>query len=177
MLGLAYNFLAFLTQILLRSLTSRATCGMNRFHRCPYPPFPFPTYYLDTGTGSSCSNRTFVGPLVQPMFKQASRRLTPLHTCDLSTSWSQPDAPPRANALLPHGQQALCLLILIRAPVFLCCLLNSLTGCIPHAESGDLGTVFPTQHYRRWNTYQVQAVAITQQRSPLGVLHAGRFVS
>src|SRR5215213_499131 len=51
-----------------------------RAYQCPYPPFPFPTYYPDTGTGSEYSKRTYIGPLAQPLFKQASRRLTPLHT-------------------------------------------------------------------------------------------------
>jgi hypothetical protein len=101
---------------------------------------------------------------------------TPLHACDLARYWSQPDAPTRAHALLPHGQQALYLLILIRAPVFLCCLLDCLTCRIPYAESGDLGAVFPTQQCRTWDTYQVQAVAVTEQRSPLSVLHARRLV-
>jgi hypothetical protein len=55
-------------------------CGMNTGNRCPYPPFPFPTYYPDTGTGSEYSNRTFVGPLTQPLLKHTSQRLTPLHT-------------------------------------------------------------------------------------------------
>src|SRR5215204_2234762 len=64
--------------------------------------FPFPTYYPDTGTGSCYPNRTCVGPFVQPLFKQASRRLTMLHTCDLPVRWSQPANPTRANALLPR---------------------------------------------------------------------------
>ena len=55
-------------------------CGMNTGNRCPYPPFPFPTYYPDTGTGSKYSNRTYVGPLTQPLLKHTSQRLTPLHT-------------------------------------------------------------------------------------------------
>ena len=78
-----------------------------RAYQCPYPPFPFPTYYPDTGTGSGHSNRIYVGPFGQPLSKQTSRRLTTLHACDLARHWSQPDAPTRANALLPHGQQAL----------------------------------------------------------------------
>ena len=49
------------------------------FNQCPYPPFPFPTYYPDTGTGSEDSNRTLVGPLAQPLSKQTSQRLTRLH--------------------------------------------------------------------------------------------------
>src|SRR5918994_7552983 len=122
-------------------------------------------------------NRTFVGPLVQPLFKLASRHLTPLHACDLAVHWSQPDAPTRANALLPHSQQALYLLILIRAPVFLCCLLDCLTCRIPYAEAGDLCSIFPTQQCRTWDTYQVQAVAVTEQRSPLSVVHARRLES
>jgi hypothetical protein len=66
---------------------------------------------------------------------------------------------------------------LIRAPVFLCCLLDCLTCRIPYAEPGDLGAVFPTQQCRTWDTHQIQAVAVTEQRSPLGVVHARRFVS
>jgi hypothetical protein len=50
------------------------------FNQCPYPPFPFPTYYPDTGTGSEYSNRILVGPLAQPLSNQTSRLLTPLHT-------------------------------------------------------------------------------------------------
>src|SRR5215208_7096049 len=90
-----------------------------RAYQCPYPPFPFPTYYPDTGTGSGHSNRIYVGPFGQPLSKQTLRRLTTLHACDLARHWSQPDGPTRAHALLPHGQQALYFLILIRAPVFL----------------------------------------------------------
>ena len=55
-------------------------CGMNTGNRCPYPPFPFPTYYPDAGTGSEDSNRTYVGPLMQPLLKEASQRLMQLHT-------------------------------------------------------------------------------------------------
>jgi hypothetical protein len=36
MLGLAYIFRATLADILLRTFTGRATCGMNRANRCPY---------------------------------------------------------------------------------------------------------------------------------------------
>jgi hypothetical protein len=50
------------------------------FNQCPYPPFPFPTYYPDTGTGSEHLDRTFVGPLAQPHSNQTSRLLTSLHT-------------------------------------------------------------------------------------------------
>jgi hypothetical protein len=32
----------------------------------PVSSFPFPTYYPDTGTGSKYSNRTYVGPSVNP---------------------------------------------------------------------------------------------------------------
>jgi hypothetical protein len=66
---------------------------------------------------------------------------------------------------------------LIRALVFLRCLLDSLTGCIPYAEPGDLGSIFPTQQCRTRHAHQVQAVAVTEQRSPLGVVHARRLVS
>src|SRR5215204_3356783 len=71
------------------------------------------------------------------------------------------------NCLLPVGQHPLCLLILIRAPVFLCCLLDSLTGCIPHAESGDLHAVISTQQCRTRDAYQVQAVAVAEKRLSL----------
>jgi len=73
--GLAYMLLVFLPHILLRSFTVAAICGMNRANRCSYPPFPFPTYYPDTGTGSDdfpYANRTFVGPFAQPLLKQTS---------------------------------------------------------------------------------------------------------
>jgi hypothetical protein len=40
--------------------------------------------YPGTGTGSGYLDRTFVEPLKQHLFKQALRRLTPLHTCDLA---------------------------------------------------------------------------------------------
>ena len=40
--------------------------------------------YPDTGTGSCYLDRTFVEPLKQPLIKRVSRRLTPLHTCDLA---------------------------------------------------------------------------------------------
>jgi hypothetical protein len=78
--GLPYIYLGFLTQMLLRSFTATPICGMNRGNRCPYPPFPFPTYYPDTGTGSDDANRTLVEPLAQPLSKQTSQRLTLLHT-------------------------------------------------------------------------------------------------
>jgi hypothetical protein len=61
-------------------------CGMNTGNRYPYSPFPFPTYYPDTGTGSEDSNRTFVGPFAQPLLKHTSQRLTPLHTLPHSSS-------------------------------------------------------------------------------------------
>src|SRR5918997_5306123 len=66
--------------LLLRRFTFMSMCGMNTGNRCPYPPFPFPTYYPDTGTGSCYPNRTCVGPLPQPLLKHTSQRLTPLHT-------------------------------------------------------------------------------------------------
>src|SRR5215211_2909711 len=89
----------------------------------------------------------------------------------------EPASPTRANFLLPHGQQALYLLILIRAQVLLCSLLNSLTGHIPYAEPADLRAVFPTQHGRTRDTYQVQVVAVAQKRSSLGVVHARSLMS
>jgi hypothetical protein len=46
----------------------------------PVSSFPFPTYYPDTGTGSEDSNRTYVGPLTQPLLKEASQRLMLLYT-------------------------------------------------------------------------------------------------
>ena len=61
----------------------------ERGYRCPNPPFPLPRY----GHRLCYLNRTFVGPLAQPLFKQAPRRLTPLHTCDHAVHGSQPDAP------------------------------------------------------------------------------------
>src|SRR5215203_4311172 len=164
--------------LLLRRFTFMSMCGMKTGNRCPYPPFPFPTITpIRAPALDGPPNRTFVRPLAQPLLKQTSRRLTLLHTCDLAVHWSQPDAPTCAIALLPHGQQALYLLILIRAPVFLCCLLDCLTCRIPYAEPGDLSSIFPTQQCRTRDTYQIQAVAVTEQRSPFGVLHARRLVS
>src|ERR687897_490252 len=99
-----------------------------------------------------------------------------LHTCDLAVHWSQRAAPTSCKCTrTTHGQQALH--FLIRALVFLCCLLDCLTCRIPYAESGDLGSIFPTQQCRTWDTYQVQAVAVTEQRSPLSAVHARRLVS
>src|SRR5215204_5531105 len=69
--GLSYVLLVFLPYMLLRSFTATPTCGMNRANRCPYPPFPFPTITPDTGTGSGYPNRTFIGPLVQPLLELA----------------------------------------------------------------------------------------------------------
>ncbi len=66
MLGLPHNILGFLTQMLLSSFTTAPICGMNRGNQCPYPPFPFPTYYPDAGTGSDYFHRTYVGLLGQP---------------------------------------------------------------------------------------------------------------
>jgi hypothetical protein len=54
------------TQRLLRSFTDWAICGKNRGNRCPYPPFPFPTYYPDTGTGSGNPNRILISSFAQP---------------------------------------------------------------------------------------------------------------
>src|SRR5919112_3701509 len=89
----------FLPHILVRNLL----CGYVRYElRQPVSVSSFPTYYPDTGTGSCYPNRTCVGLFVQPLFKQASRRLTMLHTCDLAVRWSQPANPTRANALLPR---------------------------------------------------------------------------
>jgi hypothetical protein len=142
-----------------------------RMYRCPYPPFPFPTYHPDTGTGFSYRNPTFVGPLVQPLFKQATRRLTLLYTSKDVRHWSQPAAPTTCKCTpTSHGQQALH--FLIPALVFLSCLLDSLTGRIPYAEPSDFGTVFPTQHCNARDTHQIQAVAVAQKRLPLIIVHA-----
>jgi hypothetical protein len=86
MLGLPYILVAVSIHVLLIRFTFMSMCGMNAGNQCPYPPFPFPTYYPDTGTGSKDSNRTFVGPLTQPLFKHTSQRLTPLHTLPHSSS-------------------------------------------------------------------------------------------
>ncbi len=79
-LCLPHNILGFLTHRLLKSFTGRAICGMNRGNRCSYSSFPFPHYYPDTGTGSEHLNRTCVVSPAQPLSKQTSRLLTPLHT-------------------------------------------------------------------------------------------------
>src|ERR671911_388418 len=70
--------------LLLRRFTFMSMCGMNTSNRCPYLLLSFPTYYPDTGTGSDSVNRTFVGPLTQPLLKHTSQRLTPLHTLPYS---------------------------------------------------------------------------------------------
>ena len=73
-------------------------CGMNTGNRCPYPPFPFPTYYPDAGTGSDSVNRTCVGPLAQPLSKQTSRLLTLLHILPpLILSYAPPCRMPRPS--------------------------------------------------------------------------------
>ena len=72
MLGLPYTFPVNLTHILLRGCNSMAIYGMKGMLPVPISSFPFPTYYPDTGTGSDSVNRTFVGPLAQPLFNQAS---------------------------------------------------------------------------------------------------------
>jgi hypothetical protein len=51
-------------------------------YRCPYPPFPFPTYHPDTGTGSGKRNRNLVNPCLQPPFKRGLQCLTLLHIGD-----------------------------------------------------------------------------------------------
>jgi hypothetical protein len=152
-------------------------CGMNQgLTSVRIYSFPFPTYYPDTGTGSGYPNRTCVGPSVQPLFNQASPRLTMLHTCDLAVHWSQRAAPTSCKCTLTtHGQQALH--FLIRALVFLRCLLDSLTGCIPYAEPGDFGAVFPAQHYHTMDTHQIQSVAVAEKRLPLNVVHALPYTS
>jgi hypothetical protein len=62
-------------------------CGMNTGNRCPYPPFPFLTITpIRAPALDEPPNRTFVGPLAQPLLKQTSRRLTPLHTLSPSSS-------------------------------------------------------------------------------------------
>lgn len=79
MLSLAYIFVVVTSHLPLRSFTFMSMCGMNRSLPVSVSSFPFPAYYLDTGTGSDYLNRTYVGPSAQPLLKQASRRLTPLH--------------------------------------------------------------------------------------------------
>ncbi len=48
-------------------------------YRCPYPPFPFPTYYPDTGTGSARRNRNSVCSCLQPLTKRSLQCLTQFH--------------------------------------------------------------------------------------------------
>jgi hypothetical protein len=141
----------------------------------PVSSFPFP-YYPDTGTGYGYLNRTYVGLLAQPLLKRTSLRLTPLHTCDLAIPGSQPATPTCAKCTsTSHGKHPLDQLI--RALVYLRSLLDSLTPRIPYAEPGDLGAVFPAQHYHTRDAHQVQAVAIAEKRLCLSVVHALPYTS
>jgi hypothetical protein len=73
--------LAYSTHLLLRRFTFMSMCGMNTGNRCPYPPFPFPPITpIRAPALDEPPNRTFVGPLAQPLSNQTSRLLTPLHT-------------------------------------------------------------------------------------------------
>src|ERR671920_938453 len=78
-LGLAYIFVAISTHLLLKSFTFMSMCGMNQDLTSVRILLSLSHYHPDTGTGSEDSNRTLVGPPAQPLLKQASRRLTPLH--------------------------------------------------------------------------------------------------
>ena len=103
MTGVTYIFRAILPQVLAgRVLLYIYLRYEHRGYQCPYHSFPFPHYHPDTGTGSDYPNRTFVELLTQPLFKQASPRLTALHACDPSITWSQPAASTHADALLPQ---------------------------------------------------------------------------
>src|SRR5215211_8855185 len=76
--------------LLLRRFTFMSMCGMNTGNRCPYPPFPFPTITLIRAPAlDGPPNRTFVGPLAQPLLKQTSQRLTLLHSLSPSSSNEQ----------------------------------------------------------------------------------------
>src|SRR3712207_4652651 len=109
MLDASYTLLVYSTYTLVRCFTAATICGMNREVTGAHIILSLSP---DTGTGSHYLDRTLVGFLAQHPFKRASQHLTLLHTCDLALHWSQPDAPTRAHALLPHGQQALYLLII-----------------------------------------------------------------
>src|SRR5215211_1956355 len=69
-----------------RAFTGTSMCGMTLDVTGAHILLSLsPLITPDTGTGSGYLNRTFVGPFVQPHFKQGSQRLTLLHTCGLST--------------------------------------------------------------------------------------------
>src|SRR5919112_4830837 len=74
--------------LLLRRFTFMSMCGMNTGNRCPYlllslSPLITP---IRAPALDEPPNRTFVGPLAQPLLKQTSQRLTPLHTLSPSSS-------------------------------------------------------------------------------------------
>src|SRR5919112_662800 len=78
-LGLSYIFVAISTRLLLKSFTFMSMCGMNQDLTSVRILLSLSHYHPDTGTGSEDSNRTLVEPLAQPLSKQTSQPLTPLH--------------------------------------------------------------------------------------------------
>ena len=84
----------------------------------PVSSFSFPTYYPDAGTGFEDSNRTYVGPLAQPLFKQTSQPITLLHMLSpLIPSFAPPCRMPRpsletyTDMRLAHGSYTTLLAI------------------------------------------------------------------
>jgi hypothetical protein len=78
MLGLPYIRLVNLSRTRPKGFTCLDSCGKNgdvTGARILLSLSPLP----DTGTVSYYPDRTLVGPFTQPLFKQASQRLTLLH--------------------------------------------------------------------------------------------------
>jgi hypothetical protein len=92
MLGLSYVLVVFLSRMRPKGFTRTNLCGMKGEVTGARILLSL-SHHPDTGTGSGYPNRTFFGALTQPLFKQASPRLTPLHTCDHAVHGSQPAAP------------------------------------------------------------------------------------
>jgi hypothetical protein len=80
MLGLSYVLLVFLTDIPLKCFTSASIYGMKVDVTGAHILLSLSPLFPDTGTGSDDFNRTYIGPIGQPLSKQTSQRLTPLHT-------------------------------------------------------------------------------------------------
>jgi hypothetical protein len=60
---------------------------------------------------------------------------------------------------------------ILLALVLLGCLLDSLTGRIPHAEPGDLCAIFPAQYYHTGDAHQIQAITLAQKRLLTFIVH------
>jgi hypothetical protein len=101
--------LAFLTHLLLKGFTFMSMCGMNqgltsvRILLSLSPPItPIRALALTS------KNRTLVGPLVQPLSKQTSQRLIPLHTLSRTAESQLPlilSYVPPCRQLLPSQEK------------------------------------------------------------------------